>query len=361
MYHVLRLRTIEHIGKHVTAACGEDARHMLTNKRIEGGARMSVNVKSRIAGMTLAIAGTAALAQSYPTKPVRLVVPYPASGPTDVTARLLAQKLAEASGKSVIVDNRPGAGGIIGCEIVVRSAPDGHTVLIMPTQVAINPSLYRKMSFDTLKDLAAITQLTSQPYIMVAPTSAPFRTVQELIALAKAKPGEVRCASSGIGGGNHLACELFNKMAGTKMTHVPYKGAAPALVDTIAGRVEVYMPNPITALKQVEAGKLRAIAFTGNKRVDVMPDLPTIAESGLPGYQAGVWMGLFTSAGTPGAIVEAIYRETTRILQLSDIRKSLTSEGGEIIASTPAEFSTFMQAEVRKWSELVRTSGAKAD
>lgn len=329
--------------------------------RFELGKTISCSGIGRMAGIALAMASTVTLAQSYPTKPVRLVVPYPASGPTDLTARLLAQKLAETSGRSVVVDNRPGAGGIIGCEIVVRSAPDGHTLLIMPTQVAINPSLYKKMPFDTLEDLAGITQLTSQPYILVAPVTAPFSTVQELIALAKAKPGEVRCASSGIGGGNHLACELFNKMAGTKMTHVPYKGAAPALVDTMAGRVEVYMPNPITALRQVEAGKLRAIAFTGNKRVDVMPDLPTVAESGLPGYQAGVWMGLFTSAGTPAAIVEAIYREAKRILQLPDIRKTLTSDGGEIIGSTPAEFSTFMQAEVRKWSELVRTSGAKAD
>ena len=309
----------------------------------------------------LAAAATPLAAQGYPTKPMRIVVPYPASGPTDVTARVLAQKFSEASSRPVVVDNRPGAGGIIGCEIVVKATPDGHTLLVMPVQIAINPALYEKIPFDTLKDLAPITQLTSQPYLLVAPTTAPFRTVQELIALAKAKPGELRCASSGIGGGNHLACELFNKMAGIKLTHIPYKGAAPALIDTMAGRVEVYMPNPITALRQVEAGKLRAIAFTGTRRVSAMPDVPTVAESGLPGFEAGVWMGLFVPAATPRDLVQQIYRESARFLQSADVRKTLASQGGEIIASAPEQFSAYMKSEVQKWSELVKISGAKAE
>jgi tripartite-type tricarboxylate transporter receptor subunit TctC len=216
------------------------------------------------------------------------------------------------------------------------------------------------MPFDTLKDLRAVTQLTTQPYLLVVPATAPFRTVQELIAAAKARPGELRCASSGIGGGNHLACELFNKLAGTKITHIPYKGAAPALVDTLAGRVEMYMPNPITALRQVEAGKLRALAFTGTKRVDVLPDLPTVAEV-LPGFDAGVWMGLFAPGRTPTQIVNRIQQESARILQLADVRRGLTSQGGEVVASTPAEFAAFMQTEVRKWAEMVKLSGAKAE
>jgi len=299
-------------------------------------------------------------AQGFPSKPMRIVVPYPASGPTDVTARLLGQKFTEASGKPVVIDNRPGAGGIIGCEIVVKANPDGHTLLIMPVQVAINPSLYDRMPFDTLKDLAPVSQLTMQPYLLVTPATAPFKTVKELIATAKAKPNELRCGSSGIGGGNHLACELFNKMAGTKITHVPYKGAAPALVDTMAGRIEMYMPNPITALKQVEAGKLRAIAFTGLKRVDVMPDVPTVAET-LPGFDAGVWMGLFAPAATPRAVVRQIQQETARFLQQPDMRKSLASQGGEIVGSTPEQFAAFMKAEVQKWAEMVRISGAKAE
>jgi tripartite-type tricarboxylate transporter receptor subunit TctC len=309
--------------------------------------------------MLSAWAGTG-LAQGFPSKPMRIVVPYPASGPTDVTARVLGQKFSEASGRPVVVDNRPGAGGIIGCEIVARANPDGHTLLIMPVQVAINPSLYEKMPFDTLKDLAPVSQLTMQPYILVAPMSAPFRTVKELIATAKARPNELRCASSGIGGGNHLACELFNKMAGTRITHIPYKGAAPALVDTMAGRVDMYMPNPITALKQVEAGKLRAIAFTGLKRVDAVPELPTVAET-LPGFDAGVWMGLFAPGATPPALLRQIQQETARFLQQPDVRRSLASQGGEIVASTPEQFATFMQAEVKKWAEMVKLSGAKAE
>jgi len=312
-------------------------------------------------GIVFALLGTVAAAQSFPSKPMRIVVPYPAGGPTDVTARLLGQKFTEASGKPVVIDNRPGAGGIIGCEIVVKSNPDGHTVLLMPVQVAINPSLYEKMPFDTLKDLAPVTQLTMQPYMLVVPMTSPFKTVKELIAAAKAKPNELRCGSSGIGGGNHLACELFNKMAGTKITHIPYKGAAPALIDTIAGRVDMYMPNPITAIKQVESGKLRAIAFTGLKRVDVMPEVPTVSEAALTGFDAGVWMGLFVTAATPRALVRQVQQETARFLQQPDVRKTLASQGGEIVGSTPEQFAVFMKAEVQKWAEMVKISGAKAE
>lgn len=317
-------------------------------------------MRALLAGIAIAVIGSTAWAQSFPVKPMRIVVPYPASGPTDVTARVLGQKFSEASGKPVVIDNRPGAGGIIGCDIVVRANPDGHTLLIMPVQVAINPSLYEKMPFDTLKDLAPITQITMQPYLLVVPVTAPFKTVKELIAAAKAKPNELRCGSSGIGGGNHLACELFNKMAGTKITHIPYKGAAPALVDTMAGRIDMYMPNPITALKQVQGGKLRAIAFTGLKRVDVLPDLPTVAEV-LPGFDAGVWMGLFAPAATPRALARQIQQETARFLQQPDVRRTLTSQGGEIIASTPDQFAAFMKTEVQKWAEIVKISGAKAE
>lgn len=317
-------------------------------------------VSACLGGIVAFMLGTDGWSQGFPTKPMRIVVPYPASGPTDVTARIVGQKLSESFGKPVVIDNRPGAGGIIGCDIVAKSNPDGHTLLVMPVQVAINPALYAKMPFDTLKDLRAVSQLTTQPYLLVVPVTAPFRTVKELIATAKSRPGELRCASSGIGGGNHLACELFNKLAGTKITHIPYKGAAPALVDTMAGRVEMYMPNPITALKQVEAGKLRALAVTGLKRVDVLPDLPTVAEV-LPGFDAGVWMGLFVAGATPTPLVTLIQQETARILQQPDVRRGLTSQGGEIVASTAPQFAAFMQAEVRKWAEMVKISGAKAE
>jgi len=319
---------------------------------------MHTSTKTFVA-IALACAGTTALAQGYPTKLMRMVVPFPPSGPVDITARMLAPKFQESSGQSVIVDNRVGGATLIGQEAVVRAPKDGHTLLLMPTQIAINPALL-KMSFDVLTDLAPVTQLTNQPYILVAHPSAPFNTVKELIAVAKAKAGGVRCASSGVGGGNHLACELFNKMAGTQITHIPYKGAAPALIDTISGQVEIYMPNPITAFQHVKSGKLRALAFTGLKRVSVLPDIPTIAET-VPGFDAGVFIGIHTTGGTPREVVQSIYRETSRFLKMPDIVKNLTSQGGEIVGSTPEQFDTFMRAEVAKWAEVVKFSGAKVD
>ena len=301
-----------------------------------------------------------AMAQGYPVKQMRMVVPFPPAGPTDVTARMFAQKFQEASGQTVIVDNRVGGATLIGEEAVVRAAKDGHTLLFMPTQVAINPSLL-KPSFDTLTDLAPVTQLTYQPYMLVANPATPYKTVKELIAYAKANPGGVRCASSGVGGGNHLACELLNKMAGIQITHVPYKGAAPALTDTISGQVEVYMPNPITAFQFVKSGKLRLLAFTGAKRVAVMPDIPTVAEAGVPGFDAGVFIGIHTTGGTPRDVIARIQQETSRFLKMPDIIKNLTSEGGEIVGSTPDQFDAFMRSEVAKWSEVVKFSGAKAE
>ncbi len=307
----------------------------------------------------LLCAGITAHAQGYPSKQLRLVVPFPPSGPVDVTARMLAPKFQESSGQVVIVDNRVGGATILGADAVVKAPKDGHTLLFMPTQIAINPSLL-KLPYDTLTDLVPVTQLTNQPYILVAHPAAPFKTVKELIAVAKAKPGGVRCASSGVGGGNHLACELFNKMAGTQITHVPYKGAAPALIDTMGGQVEIYMPNPITAFQHVKSGKLRALAFTGAKRVSVLPDIPTIAET-VPGFDAGVFIGIHTTGGTPREVVQSIYRETSRFLKMPDIIKNLTSEGGEIVGSTPEQFDAFMRAEVAKWAEVVKFSGAKAE
>ena len=307
----------------------------------------------------LLCAGITAHAQGYPSKQLRLVVPFPPSGPVDVTARMLAPKFQESSGQVVIVDNRVGGATILGADAVVKAPKDGHTLLFMPTQIAINPSLL-KLPYDTLTDLVPVTQLTNQPYILVAHPAAPFKTVKELITVAKAKAGGVRCGSSGVGGGNHLACELFNKMAGTQITHVPYKGAAPALIDTMGGQVEIYMPNPITAFQHVKSGKLRALAFTGLKRVSVLPDIPTIAET-VPGYDAGVFIGIHTTGGTPREVVQSIYRETSRFLKMPDIIKNLTSEGGEIVGSTPEQFDAFMRTEVAKWAEVVKFSGAKAE
>ncbi len=302
-----------------------------------------------------------AAAQGYPGKQLRLVVPFPPGGPVDVTGRLIAQKLGDSSGQTVIVDNRIGAGTIIGTELVVKSAPDGHTLLIVPTQIAINPSMYAKLPYDTLTDLAAVTQMTYQPFLLIVNPAVPAKTVRELIALAKAKPGALNCASSGIGGANHLACELFNTMAGTKITHVPYKGAAPAITDLIGGQIQVYFPNPITAIQHINSGKLRALAITGKQRASMLPDLPTVAESGVPGYEAGTWFGVFAAGTTPRDIVRRVQQEFARVLQLPDVRQNLTAEGGEIIASTPEQFATYLKAEIIKWGEVVKFSGAKAE
>lgn len=313
-----------------------------------------------LAGLALAAAVPLANAQTWPTKQIRLVIPFPPSGPTDFTGRLLAQKISESTGQSAIVDNKIGGGTVVGTDFVAKSPPDGHTILMMPVQVAIVPALYEKLPYDLLKDLTGITQLTMQPYLLVAHPATPYKTVKELIAFAKANPEKVRFASSGIGGGNHLAFELFNKMAGTKITHVPYKGAAPALNDLMGGQVEVYMPNPITAFQHVKSGKLRAIATTGLKRVPQLPDLPAVAET-LPGFDAGVWFGLYVPSATPRPVIQRIWQETQKMLQDPAVRKNLTSDGGDIIGSTPEEFAVFMKNEVAKWTEIVKFSGAKAE
>ena len=311
----------------------------------------------------VALLGTCgiAAAQGYPGKQLRLVVPFPPGGPVDVTGRLIAQKLGDSSGQTIIVDNRIGAGTIIGTEVVVKSSPDGHTLLIVPTQIAINPSMYAKLPYDTVTDLAAVTQMTYQPYLLIVNPAVPAKNVRELVALAKARPGGLHCASSGIGGGNHLACELFNTMAGTKITHVPYKGAAPAITDLIGGQVQVYFPNPITAIQHVTSGKLRALAITGKQRASLLPDIPTVAESGVPGYDAGVWFGVFAAGATPRDVVRRVQQEFARILQLPDVRQNLTAEGGEIVASTPEQFAVYLKAEIAKWGEVVKFSGAKAE
>ena len=320
--------------------------------------------KAQLTGMVLAAvcamtAGTAA-AQNWPTKQIRLVIPFPPSGPTDFTGRLLAQKISESTGQPAIVDNRIGGATVVGTDFVAKSAPDGHTILMMPVQVAIVPALYDKLPYDLLRDLTGVTQLTYQPYLLVANPSTPYRNVKELIAYAKANPEKVRFASSGVGGGNHLAFELFNKLAGTKITHVPYKGAAPALNDLLGGQIEVYMPNPITAFQHVKSGKLRALATTGAKRVPQLPDLPAVAET-LPGFDAGVWFGLYVPSATPREVVRRIYQESQKALQDPAIRKNLTSDGGDIIGSTPEEFAVFMKAEVAKWADIVKFSGATAE
>jgi tripartite-type tricarboxylate transporter receptor subunit TctC len=313
---------------------------------------------------TLAISTphAAAAADAYPARPIRFVVAFPPGGGTDIIARSIAQKLAERLAQQVVVDNRPGAGGNIGTDIVAKSAPDGYTLLMGSAgPLAINASLFDKMPFDPIRDLAPVTLAASTPNVLVVHPSLKAATVNELIALAKARPGEINFASSGHGTPAHLAGELFNSMAGVKLVHVPYKGAAPALADLLGGQVQLMFSTMPPALPHVKDGKLRALAVTSSKRSRAMPELPTVDEVALPGFGANTWHGVVVPAGTPAAIVARLNREIVAILHLPEVVERLSSQGAEALGSTPEEFAAYIRSESVKWAKVVRDSGAKAE
>ena len=314
------------------------------------------------AALALSAPHAAAAAEPYPARPVRFVVAFPPGGGTDIIARSIAQKLGERLGQQVLVDNRPGAGGNIGTDIVAKSSPDGYTLLMGSAgPLAINASLFARMPFDPIKDLAPVTLAASTPNVLVVHPSLPAATVRELIALAKARPGEINFASSGHGTPAHLAGELFNSMAGVKLIHVPYKGAAPALADLLGGQVQLMFSNMPPALPHVKDGKLRALAVTSLKRSPAAPDLPTVDEIALPGFEANTWHGVVVPAGTPGAIVARLNREIVAILHLPDVVERLSGQGAEALGSTPEEFAAYIKSESVKWAKVVRDSGAKAE
>ncbi|WP_431509477.1 tripartite tricarboxylate transporter substrate binding protein [Variovorax sp. DAIF25] len=311
---------------------------------------------------TACLAGLpAAWAQGYPTKPVKLVVPYPPGGPTDIVARIVAQKLSEQTGQQFIVDNRPGAGGNTGAEFVARSAPDGYTLVVATTAHAINPSLFKHLGYRVTKDLAPVSLLTSGPLVIVANPELPAKNVAELIALAKAKPGQLNFASSGNGQSTHLSAELFASMAGVKMTHVPYKGSAPALTDVMGGQAQLMFDTMLSAMPHVKGGKLKALAVTGAKRSPAAPELPTVAESGLPGYEAIAWNGLLAPAGTPPETIARLSAELRKALTLPEVREKFEAQGFAATWNTPEAFGGFLQAEVEKWAQVVKVSGATLD
>jgi len=313
--------------------------------------------------VALAAAGPVglALAQGYPGKPIRIVVPFPPGGGTDIVARILTQKLSESFGANFVIDNRAGAGGSIGTEMVAKAPPDGYTLGIVSGSHAINPSLYSKLPFDAVRDFAPVTMLVSGPGLLVVHPSLPVKTVKELIALAKGKPGQLNYASAGNGTPPHLAGELFKSMAGVDMVHVPYKGNTPAFVDLISGQVSLSFPTIPSALPHVQAGRLRALAVTSRKRSAVMPQLPTIAESGLPGYDTSSWFGMLAPAGTPREIVRKLQQESAKVLQLRDVREKLLSQGLEPVGSTPEEFAATIESEIAKWAKVVKASGARVE
>jgi tripartite-type tricarboxylate transporter receptor subunit TctC len=319
------------------------------------------NFLMTIAAGALAFIG-AVHAQSYPSKSIRYVVPYAPGGSTDIVARVLALKLSEAMGQQVVVDNRPGAGGAIGADIVAKSPPDGYTMVTAVTSImAINQFLYRKLPYDPEKDFAPVTQVGSLPLILVIHPSLPAKNVREFIAIAKAKPGQLNYGSSGVGTATHMTTELFKAMAGVDLVHIPYKGSGQVMGDVIGGQLALIFDQIVSSLPHVQSGKLRMLAITSAKRFPSLPDLPTIAESGVPGYESISWAGVAVPAGTPKEIVARLHAEIVKVLAMPDIRERFLRDGIETIGSTPEQFSEHIRRERIKWAKVVKDSGAKAD
>ncbi len=301
-------------------------------------------------------------AEPFPGKQVRFVVPYPPGGPLDTVARLLGQKVSASIKHPVVIDNVPGAGGNIGAGVVARAAPDGYTILMGAVAThAINPTLYSTIPYNAEKDFLAVTQVASTPNVLVVNNAIEANSVAEFIKLAKSKPGKLNFGSGSTGSAGHLAGELFKTMAGVDMAHIPYKGAAGAMQDLIGGRVDLMFDNLASSLSQVKGGRVRALAVTTPKRTKLAPELPTIAESGLPGFDISTWFGIFVPAGTPRPVVDRLHAEFTRALAAPDVREKMLALGAEPVGSTPEQFAAYVKAEAAKYAKLVRTSGAKVD
>ncbi len=317
----------------------------------------------QFSAIALAAAATAAYAQEaahYPSRPIRMIVPFAPGGGLDISARLIGHKLTEKWGQNVVVDSRPGAATIVGTEIASKAAPDGYTVLMITTTFAINPGLYAKLPYDAGKDFAPVTQLNSQPNVVVVAPNFAGKSVKDLIALAKAKPGEQTFASPGAGSAPHLAAEMFQRAAGVSMIHVPYKGIPAAVTDVIGGRVTMLFTTTISAAPHVNSGKLRAIAITSAKRQASMPNVPTVGET-LPGYQAEAFQGMMVPAGTPQAVVNKLSAEVARIVKLPDVTQRFQLDGADAVGSAPTEFAAFLKAEMQKWSKVIKDAGIKAE
>ena len=305
---------------------------------------------------------SAALPQDYPSRPIRMIVPFPAGGTADLLARQIGQTMGEALRQQVVIENRTGAGGNIGADLAAKAKPDGYTLLMGTVSThAINPNLYPNMPYDPVKDFAPVAMVARMPNLLVLHPSVPAASVAELIALAKARPGTLAFASAGNGTTQHLAGELFKKMADVDMIHVPYKGNAPAVTDLVGGQVQVMFDNIPVSLQQVRAGKLRALAVTGPARSPVLPQLPTVAEAALPGYNITSWFGLYAPSGTSPQIIERLNREANKALATVPIRRRLTDQGIELAGGTPGQFAEFMRTELVKWGKIVRESGARVE
>ena len=300
-------------------------------------------------------------AEVYPQRPIRMIIPSPPGGGTDIVARLLAKHLTDALGQSVIVENRAGGNNNIAAELAAKATPDGHTLLIASATILAVNSVLGKVTYDPAKDFAPITLIGSQPHLMVVHPAVSANSVQEFVALAKSKPSQLNLASGGTGGPSHLAGELLMLVAGIKLTHIAYKGTGPALVDLIGGRTQVGVLTLASSLTQVKAGRLRALAITSPKRVTLVPDLPTIAESGYPGYEARTWYGLLVPGKTPRAVITRLYTETKTVLQNPEVVRKLADDGAEPGGNSPAEFAAYIREESDRWSKVIRSAGIKAE
>lgn len=322
--------------------------------------RRGLAAATSIAGMALMGAGPAATAQEYPTRPVRWVVPFAPGGINDIIGRTIAQRLSERLGQQVVVDNRGGAGGIIGAEIVARAAPDGYT--LFQTNAGphgINPTLYPKLPYDAVRDFAPITQLVTTPMILVVPSNSPARSVKDLIALAKSKGG-LNYASTGVGSTPHLTTEHFKSLTGARLEHVPYKGAAPAFLDMMAGHIAMQFTTLASAQAHVNSGRVRVLGVCGPRRIELLPEVPTMAEAGIPNFEIAIWNGLLAPARTPRAIVERLHAETVAALRQPEVRARIVATGAEPVGNTSQAFGEYIRAEIRSWGEIVRRSGATA-
>ena len=308
-----------------------------------------------------ALAPSPGAAQGYPNRPVRLVVPFPPGGPADALGRVLADQLNKMWGQPVIVENRGGAGGNLGAEVVARSPGDGYTLLLNASSHVINASLYEKLPYDPIKDFTPVSEVASYMLVLVVHPSVPATSVKEFVAYAKSKPDGLSVANAGIGTPTHLAAVLFAQAAGVNIVHVPYRGAAPASTDLLAGQVPAMFNNPVNAVPQVRANKLRALAATGSKRLSLLPELPTIAESGYPDFETRTWYGLFGPAGLPAEVVRKLHADVGKALSNPDVASSLVAQGWDITVSSPEQFSAVLQSELNRWSAIVKRAGIKAN
>lgn len=308
-----------------------------------------------------ALVVSAATAADYPARPVRVIVPQSPSGSTDLATRIVTDRLAEALKQNFVVDNRPGAGSLTGTDMVAKANPDGYTLLAIAASFTITPAMHSRMPFDPVRDFAPITQFADLPHILVVHPSVPAKSVRELVALLKSRPGEITCAFSGVGTSTHLATELFQHISGTKMLLVPYKGGSPAMTALLGGQVQVNFSASSTSLPHIRAGKIRALAVTGTKRSTAAPDLPTMAEAGMPGYDISTWFGILAPAGTPAEVIAKWNTDLVKVLESPDVRERMLAQGAEPAPTSPSEFAQFIARERDKYARIVKASGAKID